>query len=224
MEPRVWRKTLYAPTVFTVNFFVDLHLAVNTLSLRPVYPYMARDTAPFTALLALALVAVYIVELDGNGAALCNAYGLVPAHASLETALSSTFLHDPSSVFHLGGNLVFLVIFGGIVERSLGSFRFLGLYASAGLGGAALHCIVNPSASEALVGASGALFGLLAVAAVINPRLIGFAVAFAGVEIWHAVAGGGGNVSFGCHLGGFAMGAAVAVFLRAIDSEALEVA
>ncbi len=84
--------------------------------------------------------------------------------------------------------------------------------------------VVNPSASEPLVGASGALFGLLAVAAVVRPRLIGFAVAFAGVEIWHAVAGGGGNVSFGCHLGGFAVGAAVAVFLRAVDSEALEAA
>jgi len=185
---------------------------------------MTRETAPVTALLALALVGVYIVELDRGGDAVCQAYGLIPSHASLETAFSAMFLHDPSSVFHLGGNLVFLVIFGGIVERALGSLRFAGLYAAAGLGGAALHIIVNPSASEPLVGASGCLFGLLAVAAILRPRLIGFAVAFAGVEIWHAVAGGGGNVSFGCHLGGFAVGALVAMFLRAVDSEALEAA
>jgi membrane associated rhomboid family serine protease len=185
---------------------------------------MAREFAPVTALLALTLVGAYILELDAGGGAACQAYGLIPIHASLETAFSSLFLHDPSSVFHLGGNLVFLVIFGGIVERALGSLRFAGLYAAAGLGGCALHIIVNPSASEPLVGASGALFGLLAVAAVVRPRMLGFAVAFAGVEIWHAIAGGGGNVSFGCHLGGFAVGAAVAVFLRAIDSEALEAA
>jgi membrane associated rhomboid family serine protease len=185
---------------------------------------MARETAPVTGLLAIALIAAYAAELALGGDATCQTWGLVPAHASLETALSSTFLHDPNSVFHLGGNLVFLVIFGGIVERALGSLKFAGLYAASGLGGAALHIIVNPHASEALVGASGCLFGLLSVAAVVRPRLIGFAVAFAGVEIWHAVAGGGGNVSFGCHLGGFAVGAAVAVFLRAVDSEALEAA
>ncbi len=185
---------------------------------------MRREFAPVTALLALALVAVYILELDFGGDAACQAYGLIPVHASLETAFSSLFLHDPSSVFHLGGNLVFLVIFGGIVERALGSLRFAGLYGTAGLGGAALHIIVNPSATEPLVGASGALFGLLAVAAVLNPRFIGFAVAFAGVEIWHAFVGGSGSVSFACHLGGFVIGAAVAMFMRAVGSEALEAA
>jgi len=185
---------------------------------------MARETAPITGLLALALISVYGLELAPGGDALCQTYGLIPSHPGLETALSSMFLHDPNSMLHLGGNLVFLGIFGSIVERALGSLRFLGLYGAAGLGGAALHCIVNAGSSTPLVGASGALFGLLAVAAVVRPRLIGFAVAFAGVEIWHAVAGGGGDVSFGCHLGGFAVGALVAVFLRAVDSEALEAA
>jgi membrane associated rhomboid family serine protease len=59
---------------------------------------------------------------------------------------------------------------------------------------------------------------------VIRPRLLGFAVAFAGVEIWHALAGGGGNVSFGCHIGGFAAGALVAMMLRVAGNEALEAA
>jgi membrane associated rhomboid family serine protease len=185
---------------------------------------MARETAPVTALLALALVAAYAAELALGGFSVCEAYGLVPSHPSFETAVSSTFLHDPESPFHLGGNLVFLVVFGGIVERALGSFRFLGLYAAAGLAGAALHCLVASGSSEPLVGASGALFGLLAVAAVIRPRLAGFAVAFVGLNIWYAFMGGAGNVSFGCHIGGFFAGFLVVMFLWMTDSEALEAA
>jgi membrane associated rhomboid family serine protease len=185
---------------------------------------MARNTAPVTALLAFALVAVYGCELAPGGTAIAHAYGLVPARPSFETALSSMFLHDPSSWAHIGGNLVFLIVLGSVVERAIGSLRFLGLYGAAGLGGAALHCIVNAGSSTPLVGASGALFGLLAVAAAIRPRLLGFAVMLPGVEIWRAFMGGEEHVSFGAHLGGFVVGVLIAMFLRAIDSEALEAA
>jgi membrane associated rhomboid family serine protease len=183
---------------------------------------MARETAPFTALLALALIVAYAAELALGGMSVCTEFGLVPSHPSLETALSSMFLHDPSGPIHLGGNLVFLVVFGGIVERALGSVRFLGLYVAAGLGGCAFHCLVSPSSTDALVGASGALFGLLAVAAVVRPRMLGFAVAFAGLNVWYAFAGGAGDVSFGCHIGGFFVGFLVVGYLWATRSEILE--
>lgn len=179
---------------------------------------MTRETAPMTALLAAALVAVYGLERALGGDAVCASWGLVPAHPSAMTALSSTFLHDPNSLVHLGGNLVFLVVFGSIVERELGSLRFLGLYATAGLGGAAMHCLVNAGSSTPLVGASGCLFGLLAVAGALRPRLMGFAVAFAGVTIWQAFTGGSGNVSFGCHIGGFVVGVAVLGVMRVMGS------
>jgi membrane associated rhomboid family serine protease len=185
---------------------------------------MARETAPVTALLAFALVAVYGCELAPGGNAIAHAYGLVPAHASFGTALSSMFLHDPSSWTHIGGNLVALVIFGSIVERALGSLRFLSLYAAAGLGGAAMHCLVDPGSSVPLVGCSGAICGVLALAAILRPRLIGFAVMFAGINVYYAFVGGDEHVSFGCHIGGFVVGVLVALFLRAVDSEALELA
>lgn len=177
-----------------------------------------------TALLAAVLVAVYGLELASGGMVVCRAHGFVPAHPSFETALSSMFLHDPGTLFHLGGNLVFLVVFGVIVERALGSLGFAALYALAGMAGVGLHYLVNPSATDPLVGASGALFGLLAVAAVVRPRLLGFAVAYAGLNVWNAFTGSAGGVSFGCHIGGFAVGALVALLLRATDSEALEAA
>ncbi len=186
---------------------------------------MTRNSAaPVTALLAALVAAAYSLELVFGGEASCDAYGLVPAHWSVGTAVSSLFLHDPHGWAHVGGNLVCLVVFGVIVERALGSLGFAALYAFAGLSGAAMHCLVNPEATDPLVGCSGALFGLMAVAGAIRPRLLGFVVAYAGLNVWYAFAGGAGNVSFGCHLGGLAAGAIVAMALRVVGSEVLETA
>jgi membrane associated rhomboid family serine protease len=72
------------------------------------------------------------------------------------------------------------------------------------------------------VGASGAVFGLVALAGVLRPRLLGFAVALGAVEVFHAFTGGIGNVSFACHIGGFTAGALFAALWR--DEGALEAA
>jgi membrane associated rhomboid family serine protease len=87
-----------------------------------------------------------------------------------------------------------------------------------------MHVLVGPAATTPLVGASGAIFGVMAVAGALRPRLLGFIVAFVGINVFHAFAGGSGNVSFGCHIGGFVAGFLVVVLLRAVGSEALEAA
>jgi membrane associated rhomboid family serine protease len=79
---------------------------------------MIRRAAPATALLAAALTATYGLELAAGGDAVCAAWGLTPARATLATAVTSLFLHDPSTLWHLAGNLAFLVVFGVIVERN----------------------------------------------------------------------------------------------------------
>lgn len=168
--------------------------------------------------------AVYALELSGGGMPVCEKFGLVPAHPGWATLFTYSFLHDPRTLMHLGCNLAFLVVFGTVVERAIGGARLLCLYALAAVVGGLLHGAVDPTATEALVGASGAIFGVLAVAAALRPRLLGFAFAFAGIEVWHALTGGSVSVSFGCHLGGFFAGVAFAVVLRATDSEAFEVA
>lgn len=170
-----------------------------------------------TVLLVIALIGAYVFELASGGHSVCAAHGFVPAHPTFETALSSLFLHDPESLLHLGCNLVFLVVLGSIVEKELGSIRFLALYFAAGLGGAGLHSFVNYGSTTPLVGASASLFGLLAVAGVLRPRLLGFVVAFAGVNVWHALVGADGNVSFAAHIGGFAVGAGTALLLRTFN-------
>lgn len=177
-----------------------------------------------TLLLVVANVLAYLLELGAGGRAVCNIYGLIPVHFAPETLFTSLFLHDPNSLIHLGGNMAFLVLFGTVVERALGSLRFLSLYTLAGVAGGLFHILVNPNASEPLVGASGAIFGVLAVAGVLRPRLMGFVVAFVGINVWHAFVGGEDNVSFGCHIGGCVAGLLVVALLRAVDGDALEAA
>lgn len=188
-----------------------------------------KPRAPLVTLVLVALnLVAYLLELAAGGQASCDAYGLIPARfmrsGDLGPLVTSTFLHDPSNLFHLAGNMAFLAVFGTLVERGLGRLGFLALYLVAGVCGGLTHVLVAPGATDPLVGASGAIFGVLAVAAVLRPRLLGFAVAFAGIEVWHAFFGPSGNVSFGCHLGGFFAGAVVALLLRAVGSEALEAA
>jgi membrane associated rhomboid family serine protease len=191
---------------------------------------MARSSAParslpiVTVALILANLGAYGLELGAGHETFCQAHGLVPAtfvrSGGLAPIFSSMFLH--ANLTHLVGNLVFLAIFGTVVESALGHVAFVSLYFVAGIAGAFLHVAVDPSASNAMVGCSGCLFGLLAVAGVLRPRLLGFVIAFVAINVWTAFAGGEGDVSFGAHLGGFCAGFLVVALMRAAGSEALE--
>ncbi len=64
----------------------------------------------------------------------------------------------------------------------------------------------------------------MAVAGALRPRLLGTVVAFVGINVWHAFFGGGGEVSFGCHIGGFCAGVFVVMVMRMVGNEALEAA
>jgi membrane associated rhomboid family serine protease len=181
-----------------------------------------------TIALVLANVLAYLVELSAGGATFCEAHGLVPTRfmssGDLGPLFASMFLHDPASLWHLGGNMAFLVVFGTIVERAIGSTRFLVVYLAAGVAGALTHVLVNPAATDPLVGASGALFGIMAVAAVVRPRLVGFVASYAAYNLAELLLGSGGSVSVGCHIGGFVVGVGFVFLARASRSECLEAA
>lgn len=189
---------------------------------------MLKNLPFFTFFLILANLLVYLLELGGGGLPVCEAFGLVPAHfmksGAVAPLFTSLFLHDPAGLAHIAGNMAALALFGAVVESDLGHLRFLGLYLAAGVLGGLMHVQIDPSSTSPLVGASGAIFGLLAVAGVLRPRLLGFVVTFAAVEIWHAFTGGDAHVSFGCHIGGLCAGFLVAVLLRVSGHEALEAA
>ncbi len=192
-----------------------------------VYLFM-KSRIPFFTLVLVALnIVAYVLELGAGGRATCDAYGLIPANftrtGALEPLFTSLFLHDPDTLLHLGGNMAFLVVFGAIVEEAIGHLGFLALYLVAGASGGLMHVLVAPAAAP-LVGASGAIFGVMAVAAVLRPRLLAFVVAFVGLNVWNAFNGGDGGVSFGAHIGGFVAGVLFVLMLRVAGSEALETA
>lgn len=92
-------------------------------------------------------------------------WGLRPSQPEPLTWLTHMFLH--ADVIHLVGNMIFLVAVGFLVEMALGSLILLGLYTLAGVGAAALFVLVNPGQALPLVGASGAIAGLMGMLAVV---------------------------------------------------------
>jgi membrane associated rhomboid family serine protease len=85
------------------------------------------------------------------------------------TPLTSMFLHGGWG--HILGNGLFLWIFGSSVEDSMGRLRFLVFYLLCGLGAAALQIAVNPASAVPMVGASGAIAGILGAYLVLYPRV-----------------------------------------------------
>jgi membrane associated rhomboid family serine protease len=157
-----------------------------------------RDVNPtsrspwITRLLILSNVLVFSFQLFGpiSPHELIHDFGLVPARlsglgtdivsaAAAWTLLSSMFLHG--DLFHLGGNLLYLWIFGNNIEDILGHARFLLFYLACGLGGHALHVLTNAASPTPTIGASGAISGVLAAylvrfpnARVVSLLLLGF--------------------------------------------------
>jgi membrane associated rhomboid family serine protease len=148
-----------------------------------------------------------------------------------ETALTSMFMHG--SIVHLGGNMLFLWIFGNNVEDSMGKIRFIIFYLLGGLAALAGQTLVSSGSGEAvpLIGASGAVAAVLGGYIVLYPlarvlTVIFIVLFFTIIEvpalvvlgIWFVQqvlfgvygltdpTGGGGGVAYFAHVGGFAFG------------------
>lgn len=84
------------------------------------------------------------------------------------TVFSSMFLHG--GLFHLGGNMLYLWIFGNNIEDKLGHFRFLVFYLLAGVIAAYSHAISEPNSLIPMIGASGAVSGILGAYLLLFPH------------------------------------------------------
>jgi len=147
------------------------------------------------------------------------------------TVLSSMFLHG--GWLHLIGNMWFLWIFGNNVEDSMGRVRFLVFYLVCGAVAAAAQVAVNLSSPVPMVGASGAISGVMGAYLILYPKVrvhllvfLGFFVTTVAVPAYFMLAywallqalgsvpslsggGSGGGVAFMAHLGGFVAGLAL---------------
>ena len=126
--------------------------------------------------------------------------------------LTALFLHG--SFLHILFNMYSLLIFGPILEHALGRWRFLALYLLSGLGGSIAVLLIAPGI--AVVGASGAIFGLLGAFFVIQRKLGGNSLQLVIVIGLNLVIGFViPSIAWQAHVGGLVVGGLVAfVFLR----------
>src|SRR5262245_58500518 len=123
----------------------------------PLYDVIPSRTTPVVTIGLIALnVLVFLFEMSlGDSTDLfLYSYGLIPAEFSLTTLVTSMFLHGGFA--HIGGNLLFLWIFGDNVEDRMGHLRFLLFYLLCGAAAALAQTLMQPDSLLPMVGASGA--------------------------------------------------------------------
>ncbi len=228
----------------------------------PIYdenPTLRTPVVTIAILLAMGLAWVLVQAAGVDGfilaASVCN-WGLVPAELTKSAPVGTGILMGPelacvvdadpinwltpvTSMFlhggwgHLLGNALFLWIFGNNVEDSMGRARFFGFYLLCGLAAAVAHTFADPGSPVPMVGASGAISGVLGGYLILYPRvrvhllvLFLFVIAvpawlmlgyWFGLQLLFGVAdfGSEGGVAFWAHAGGFVAGAAlIKVFAR----------
>jgi membrane associated rhomboid family serine protease len=151
--------------------------------------------------------------------------------------ISHMFMH--AGWLHIIGNMWFLAIFGDNVEDSMGSFRFIFFYLLCGLAAAGTQMALDPSSAMPMVGASGAIGGVMGAYVVLYPRApvhmlvwLGFFVtrvivpAYFMLGYWFllqllgilpAMGSKSGGVAVGAHVGGFIAGVVLIFFFRRMD-------
>jgi rhomboid family protein len=206
----------------------------------PVSDVIPSRTTPFVTVGLIVLNALaFLFELqlpDRELQLFIRAYGLVPADPSPAAVVTSMFLHG--GWLHFGGNMLYLWIFGDNVEDRLGHVTYLGFYLLCGAAAAAGQVAMNPSSVVPMVGASGAIAGVMGAYFILFPHsrvltavfLVFFlelieipALFFLGIwflmQLFSGVGSIGahaaqGGVAFWAHVAGFVTGVVVAIVQR----------
>jgi membrane associated rhomboid family serine protease len=210
-----------------------------------------RITPVNVTLIALNVAAfLYEISLGQNLAAFIDRYAIVPAaiavaiHGSaatlpptgrlfaLETIFTAMFLHG--GLWHVAGNMLYLYIFGAAVEWRMGSRRYLYFYFLAGIAAALATVMITPNSQVPVIGASGAIAGVLGAYFVFFPRgristilpififiqvieipAVLYLLLWFGAQLYAGLSEGNagavtGGVAWWAHVGGFMFGIALA--------------
>lgn len=190
--------------------------------------------ALLTVNIAVFLLTWPFLETEYEAYRFFRAWGVVPEAvtqgADWHTLVTSMFLHG--GWMHLAGNMLFLFIFGDNMEDVLGHLRFLGFYLLSGLAAAVLQIAADPASPIPMVGASGAIAGVLGGYLLLFPRarvdvliilIIFFRIlpvpAWIMLGLWFGlqIVGGlntpsdAGGVAYWAHAGGFVAGLVLAL-------------
>lgn len=216
------------------------------IPLRDIIP--SRTTPVVTiALIAINIIVfLYELSLGRTVDAFTLYWGLVPAAFSWVTVFTSMFLHG--GILHVAGNMLYLWIFGDNVEDRMGHGRFLVFYLLCGIAAALAQTIAAPDSVLPMVGASGAIAGVMGAYFVLYPKsrivtLIPLFFFFQVIEvpailflgIWFlmqfinglgsivTVAGhNAGGVAFWAHVAGFVAGISGVVVFRRPERQRVE--
>ncbi|MEO1283103.1 MAG: rhomboid family intramembrane serine protease [Pseudomonadota bacterium] len=171
---------------------------------------------------------LFLVDIFGGTAPNVSQTIQVPEGSTL---ISYMFFH--ADVFHLGGNMLFLWVFGDNVEDAMGHLKFLIFYIACGIAAALLHAVMLPSSQLPLIGASGAVAGVIAAYLMLHPRVRVWVLAFKVIplQISAALALGiwvamqvvmvmipqVGPVAWWAHIGGLIAGAVLVIMFKKPD-------
>ncbi|MDC0432129.1 rhomboid family intramembrane serine protease [Hyphomicrobiales bacterium] len=169
-------------------------------------------------------------------------YGATPILLTNQTfiywysSISSMFLHG--SLMHLGGNLLYLWIFGDNVEDEFGRFNFILFYILCGVGAVIAQILFNTESNVPMIGASGAIAGTLGAYIVLFPRAKIFVFAWVvifvkilkipafivigvwiGLQIMNVFDQGVSGVAYSAHVGGFICGVVLTPFFKKKDTK-----
>ena len=212
------------------------------IPLRDVIPSRTTPVITITIILLNAVAWLYEVWLQSLDPDSLNQFlfqfGVIPAHFSAATLLTSMFLHG--SWMHVIGNMWYLWIFGDNVEDRLGHGRFILFYLLCGIVAAFGQIAVDPTSTLPTIGASGAIAGVMGAYFVLYPKsrvltlvplifwwelfelpaiyLLGFwfliQLVSAGTIAVTASTHGSGGVAFMAHVAGFVFGMIAVVVMR----------
>jgi membrane associated rhomboid family serine protease len=139
------------------------------IPLKDVIPSRTRPAV--TTMIVAINVLVFLLQLTlppGDVERFIYTFGLVPAHFSVASLFTSMFVHG--GLGHVSGNLLYLWIFGDNVEDRLGHGRFLVFYLATGVVAALSQTGMDPGSTVPMVGASGAIAGVMGGYFVLYPQ------------------------------------------------------
>jgi rhomboid family protein len=201
-----------------------------------------------TLALIVANVIIFFIESAPGGQAAIASFALIPSELFQArllggavsspgqtllvpeglTLISYQFLH--SDIIHLLSNMLFLWVFGDNVEDAMGHLKFLFFYLVCGVVGGLTHAWMLPTSSLPLIGASGAVAGVIAAYLILHPRVRVWVLAFrfiplritaawvlgvwAVTQIVMVVLAPADQVAWWAHIGGMAAGAVLILILR----------
>jgi len=193
-------------------------------------------------------VLVFILQLSGLGLAAGTSFAVVPAELvevgigagaahgpydtipvpEVATLVTYMFLH--ADVVHLASNMMFLWVFGDNVEDAMGHVRYLAFYLLRGIAGALAQTAMEPQSQLPLIGASGAVAGIISAYLILHPKVKVWVLALWRIPIkitaywalgfWilaqftNLLIDTEESVAWGAHIGGLAAGAVLILFMR----------